>query len=206
VKPSEFLEILKSRRSVRKFLPEPVNEGDLKKMICAASWAPSGTNKQNWGFIVARSAEVRKKMKEAVEMELSETSGRISLPEAKNVFTAYALNFTFFGDAPAVIAVVKKPYESVTQKIMKRYKLEPPKTYANVQGPAAAIENLLLMAHALGYGTCWMTGPLIAKGRLEKILGIEPPDELLALVPVGRPAQSPKPPARKEISDITGYL
>ena len=74
---SEFLEVLRSRRSVRKFLPEPVPGNDLEKIIYAASLAPSGTNKQNWGFVVARSGEVRHKMKEAVETETATALTRI---------------------------------------------------------------------------------------------------------------------------------
>ena len=204
--PDEFLNIIKSRRSVRKFLPDAVPESDIEKMITAASWAPSGTNRQNWGFIVAVSADVRKAMRNAVESTLKEAAGKIEMADAKNVFAAYAANFTFFSEAPSVIAVVKKPYESVTQKILTRYNIEITKTSADVQGPSAAVENLLLMAHALGYGACWMTGPLIAKEKLEGILGISPPDELMALVPVGRPAGEHKPPARKGAGEITRYL
>lgn len=156
----EFLEILKSRRSIRKFLPDPVPAGDIEKIITAASWAPSGTNMQNWEFVIATSNEIKKSMKDAVESELAEVSEKISLAEAKNVFKTYSLNFTFFNEAPVVIAVIKKPYVSITQKIMKRYNIQVSKTSADVQGPSAAIENLILMAHVLGYGACWMTGPL----------------------------------------------
>jgi len=202
----EFLDVLRSRRSVRSFLSDPVPQSDIEKIITAAAWAPSGTNKQNWGFILAVSEGVRKAMKDAVAAALAEAAGRVSLADAKNVFNAYAANFTFFVDAPVVVAVVKMPYESITQKIMKRYDIKGTKTTADVQGPSAAVQNLLLAAHSMGYGACWMTGPLIAKEKLELVLGISPPDELMALVPVGRPALMPDAPPRKGISEITRYL
>jgi nitroreductase len=206
MKSGEFLNILKTRRSVRRFLPDLVPKSHIEMMITAASWAPSGTNKQNWEFIVVDSKQTREKMKDAVESFVRESAGRIMLTDAKKAFQSYALHFSFFGEAPLVIAVVKKPYESAAQKILTRYKILAAKSSAGEQGPAAAIENLLLMAHILGYGACWMTGPLIARNELENILGITSPDELMAIVPIGLPAEVPKPTKRKAISEFTRYL
>jgi nitroreductase len=202
----EFLEILKSRRSIRKFMPDPVPAADVEKIITAASWAPSGTNKQNWSFVVVTTAEIKKAMKEAVEAELAAVSEKINLSDARNVFKTYSLNFTFFNEAPVVIAVIKKPYNSITQKILNRYKIYRPEPSTDVQGPSAAIQNLMLMAHVLGYGTCWMTGPLIARERLEKLLGVSSPDELMAVIPLGRPAHAPDHPPKKHLPDITRHM
>lgn len=65
--------------------------------------------------------------------------------------------------------------------------------YPGLQSVSAAIQNLLLVAHSLGYGTCWMTGPLVAYRELEEILGVDAPWELVALVPLGVPAASSLP-------------
>ena len=203
---NKFLEILKSRRSIRKFLPDQVPKSDIEKIITAASWAPSGTNMQNWEFVVVISAEIKKAMKDAVETEISEASEKIGLADARNVFRTYSLNFTFFNEAPVVVAVIKKPYDSVTQRILQRYKITISKTTADVQGPSAAIQNLMLMAHVLGYGTCWMTGPLIAREKLERILDISLPDELMALIPIGKPAHPMSHPPKKPLPDILRYL
>jgi nitroreductase len=62
---------------------------------------------------------------------------------------------------------------------------------------AAAIENLLLCAHALGLGACWMTGPLVAAEALAAILEVPRGWTLSALVPVGRPAERPATPPRR---------
>lgn len=207
MKPEEFLEILKSRRSVREFLPDPVKRADIEIMLSAAASAPSGTNRQNWEFVVVESDKVKKAMRQAVDSELEEAARKIGLPDAKAVFKSYTSNFTFFDGAPLVIAAVKKPYVSVTAKIFKRYNIEHgTATSSDVQGPAAAVENLILMAHCLGYGSCWMTGPLIAGRKLEEILGIEAPDQLMALIPVGRPSGPVKDPGKKAISDISRYI
>ncbi|MHB9154265.1 MAG: nitroreductase family protein [Endomicrobiales bacterium] len=204
----EFLEVLRNRRSVRKFQSAPVPREDIERIITAASWAPSGTNHQNWHFTVVQSGHVRKEMADAVVKEVEDIASRVTLPQAQQGLRAYMNYFTFFSQAPVVIAVIKKPYNSVTQRIFLRYNLADRfSTSTDVQGPSAAIQNLVLMAHALGYGTCWMTGPLVARVPLEKILKVEPPDELMALIPLGKPAHvSPAPPRRKKLKEITAYL
>lgn len=207
MKAGEFLEILRSRRSVRHFLPDPVPQEDIEKILTAASWAPSGTNHQNWHFIVVRSDDVKKAMAGAVTSEVDEMAKEITFSQAQAGFRAYTNFFTFFKHAPVVIAAVKKPYDSVTQKIFARYNLtERFRSSTDVQGPSASVQNLVLMAHVLGYGTCWMTGPLVAKEKLEKLLKIAPPDELMALVPLGKPSHVSGATRRKKIGDITEYL
>jgi len=46
-----FLELAKKRRSIRKFRPDPVADGDIDKIIEAARWAPSGFNMQPWEYL-----------------------------------------------------------------------------------------------------------------------------------------------------------
>jgi nitroreductase len=203
----EFLEVLRTRRSVRKFLPDPIPEEDIEKIITAASWAPSGTNHQNWHFIVIRTDAIKMKMAQVITEDVAEMAKSITFSQAQKGFLAYTNFFTFFNKAPVVIAVVKKPYNSVTDRIFSRYNLAAQFTSTTaVQGPAAAIQNLVLMAHALGYGTCWMTGPLVAKKRLEETLSINNPDELMALIPLGKPAHIAGAPHRKKLKEIIAYI
>jgi len=58
------LEAIESRRSVRKYKPEAIPDGDLKKILTAAQLAPSAGNKQPWRFVVVRDPETRKKLGE----------------------------------------------------------------------------------------------------------------------------------------------
>ena len=55
----EFLEFLKSRRSIRKYSDEPVSDGAVEMLLEAARWAPSGTNNQPWRFVVVRDQKVK---------------------------------------------------------------------------------------------------------------------------------------------------
>lgn len=60
----KVLEAIKTRRSVRKYKPEPVPDGDLKKILEAAQLAPSAGNRQPWRFVVVRDPETKKKLGE----------------------------------------------------------------------------------------------------------------------------------------------
>ena len=204
--PDNAMELIKGRRSVRSYTSEPVSRDDIEHMVTAASWAPSGSNSQNWRFIAVTSPEIIRSMAQSVHETVEGLKGKIPSPRAVKEFTAYSSYYAFFGKAPLVFAIVGKPYESLAGRIFERYDLM--KNYssgAELQGPSAAIQNLLLMAHALGYGSCWMTGPMVARDPLEKILDIQLPDRLVALVPVGRPAALPQAPPRKPLEELLTY-
>jgi nitroreductase len=119
---------------------------------------------------------------------------------------------TFFADAPLVIAVVRRPYSSVIARAVEGASLSAAdinamRGYPDVQSIGAAIEHLLLAATELGYGSCWLSGPLIAREALEPLLGVTPPDQLAALVTIGVPAA---PPAaghdRRPVDEILQFL
>ena len=201
----DFWDVICARRSVRAFAKQDVSDTDIKKLLQAAHIAPSGSNQKNWHFIVVKSGEVKSKMKQAVIDRVEGLIGKMNSAKAKSEFRGYSQYFTFFTDASCVIAVVMKPYDSTSGRILKMY--EKNTTYsstAGLQGVAAAIENMLLAAAALGLGGCWMTGPLIAKEALERILKVEPPNELLAIVPIGYPKDTPKP--HKLPEDLSGAM
>ena len=61
---SDVLELLKSRRSIRKYTDQPVEEEKIQKCLEAAQWAPSASNKQPWEFLIVTDEDVRKKLSE----------------------------------------------------------------------------------------------------------------------------------------------
>lgn len=207
----DAIECLKTRRSTRRFKDEPVKYEDLKTMLDCARLAPSGTNMQNWHFVVIRSKDVMLRMKQAVEQSTGDILIREEYGSARDKIAQISRFFTFFPNAPVVIAVLIDPRETFFEEISKqtgsdRYLAVKRSGFSTASGVAAAIENLLLAAHALGYGGCWMTGPLLAKHEIEQILGIKPPFELMALIPVGVPAKVPRVPERKSIEEITTWI
>ncbi len=190
----DFWKVLRIRRSVREFSKRLIPDNIIDSVIEAASLAPSGSNQQNWYFIIVKNNDIKEKLKKAVADRIEELASNMESNTAKKNFISHGKYFTFFSEAPVVVACVMKPYDSLTARLLKRYDKNSIYTStAGIQSVAAAIENMLLAAASLGLGACWMTGPLIAKTSLEAILDIKPPDELLALVPIGFPKRPPVP-------------
>lgn len=207
----ELIEAIRKRRSIRKFKLDKIPKGDIYDIICAATLAPSAHNKQMWRFIAISNKEVLKEMKKAIIKEIEEIS---SWPEVKEVETkikGMRVYSTFFVKAPLVFAVLVKPYHSLVDELLKLERLKKGQvkllhSHIEIQSVAAAVENLLLAATEKGYGTCWMCGPLIAAPALEKVLKIEEPWKLMALIPVGIPNQELKPKTVKKIDEVLEFI
>ena len=85
----EFEKIIRERRSIRKFRPDPVPEKTILELVELASWAPSAGNRQDWFFSVARSPELIRKMADLVKEKwqriISENSSSGRFSKARRV-------------------------------------------------------------------------------------------------------------------------
>jgi nitroreductase len=122
----DFLDLLKSRRSIRQYTSAPVEKQKLDTILEAAKWAPSAGNAQARDLILISDKEIKEKLAEA----------------------AFGQNFV--SEAPVVIVVCANRGRSA-----KRYGLRGESLYS-VQDATAAVQNMLLMAHSLGLATCWV--------------------------------------------------
>jgi len=197
----ELAEIIKSRRSIRKFTDADVPDEIIQKLAEAARWAPSPTNRQGTEIIVIRNRDLKDKMAEVVKQSINELETKVPNEDALQTLRDYGNYFTFFKEAPVVLVITYRPKQSITG-ILTGSSGKPRDYIADISGTAAAIQNILLTAHSLGYGTCWMTGPLIAEEPLADLLEIRPPRRLAAIVPLGIPAEQPEAPKRKDIDSI----
>lgn len=176
----EYFDLVKTRRSIRRYKDEPVLKGDILKVLDAANWAPSAMNLQPWEFIVVSGeslqplAESFKSIVERFVSTFTEDGDVISSDD----FINYASNF---GGAPVIIVVLTEVSEESNVK----------KSY--LESASAAMENLVLAAADLGLGACWMTGPLRDEESLRQILDISPDKELVAVTPLGYPEEVPRP-------------
>jgi len=197
-------EAIKIRRSIRKFAPDDVSDEMITQMLEAARLAPSASNRQPWRFLVVRDKEVRKELR------------RICLEQR------------FIEEAPVVIVCFGdlKRYSMEARK-MRRQEFTDSGVLATLSGRFAdpefrayqdslpvppceelltpliantyiAIEHLVLMAAALGLGTCWVGGFTDAS-ELNRLFGLA--DNLIpvAVVPVGYPAGE-IPPQRPRLN------
>ena len=183
----EFKEVLSKRVSIRAFKDEEVPTQVLEELVLRAGLAPSINNSQPWKFIAIKNKEILLTMSELVHKKIREM---FPTETDENVVNTVDKFSTFFGNAPAVIAVLNKPYENRLRN------------YPNVQTIGAAIEHIILSAFDLGYGSCWLTGLLIARDEIENLLGIEEPYNLAACVAIGKPTGYVNPKAKKPLSEI----
>jgi nitroreductase len=187
---------IKTRKSIRKFKKEDVDISRITKIIEIASNSPSGGNSQNWFVYIIKNKDVMGRMRNEVEKIYKTLIGK----DAPGVYT-------FFNDAPVVLAVVEKPYIGSIDNILE--KTDKDRNYVRkfivnpgLQSVSSFITHILLLCHNEGLGACWMTGPLIAKEEMEDILGIKSPDNLVALIPIGKPVERNSKTPRKNVSEI----
>ncbi len=188
----DVFEAIRGRWSCRKFSSEPIAEDELNLILEAATWAPSPANNQPWEFIVVSSAGLKQKIfREAQErkQELFEKSGWKWL-------NAYQVGFLL--EAPIILAVVGNPKLAGADLFMEGRG----ESYAHAC--AAAIQNILLSAHALGLGSLWFT--LFDRRALREILEIEEGKDPIALVCLGKAAADPIKTHRKPVKEKVRYL
>lgn len=203
----EIMEAIRTRRTVREYEQNPVPMEHIRFIVEAARWAPSGWNKQARKFIVVRDPQLKTQMVEEVLKKVDEI---LTWPAGKRKeawIKSRLHGITVFKGAPVAIAVLYHEYLDPIEKILiaqgfsfeERFKL---KAAPVIQSVAASIQNMLLAATSLGYGTCYGTGCLIAREGIERVLGINPPWRLAAIVPVGVPKNYPKAKKRKSLQEI----
>ena len=198
-----LLELIRQRRSIRRFSDRAVGREDIARLLEAARWAPSNHNRQPWKFLVIEDKQQITQLAETIRQGLSEKLK--SLPEAAAAyagkFTHYA---TFFSNAPVLLVVLHKQPVSVSAPLLAGLK-NPDLVSGEPLSVAMAVQNLLLAAQALGLGTCVLTGPLLVRDALAGALDLPACHDLTCLVALGHPAESPVPPRRKTIEQIVEF-
>ena len=209
---AELAELIKSRRSIRVWQDKPVPEELLLQAIELATWAPNGGNQQNWRFYVILNKDVLKALGDAEGAGFDYLASWPEMAQAGFAPKPGAPKPQTLSRAKAIIAVaVKKSRGPFDPVIEERAKADPKaaqmlqwsQTIASrIQSAASAIAYLLLVLHQMGLGGVWMTGPLPqSKGEIEKILNVPEEMDIIAVIPVGYPAESPTK-NRKPVSEV----
>ena len=176
----ELQEAILKRRSVRKFTEDVVTDEELRQIFEAVRWAPSWANTQAWEFIVVRD----KALMEKITGTYSEKN-----PAKKCSLSASAL----------IVACAKTGISGCyggkeVTAIQNWYMFD----------LGMAVQTLCLKAHELGLGT--VVVGLMDHEACKKILAVGEGRKVVAVIPIGRPAVSPKEgPPRKSVSEIV-YL
>lgn len=212
----DLKEVIKTRRSIRKWQERDVPTDLILEAIGLATWAPSGGNFQPWRFYVVKNRELINRMADVVQEKQALMA---SWPEAEaysETMKRYQAVAPFFRAAPVVIGVAMGAYQSEADKVLRRRRESDPaaaemirnraEISSRTQAIAGATAYLLLALHSLGLGACWMAGPMLARKEIERILGVPSHLELFSLVPVGYPAEDPPALPRRPLEEVVEVL
>ncbi|HXF63142.1 MAG TPA: nitroreductase family protein [Caldilineaceae bacterium] len=179
-------QVIRARRSVRRYQSRPIERAVLERLLEAASWAPSAHNRQPWRFCVTDRAETKEALSAAMaarwRADLS-ADGVDPLEIERRVTVSHA---RLTGAAALVVA-------SLSMEEMDSYpdavRAQAEWTMA-VQSVALACQNLLLAAHAHGLGACWMCAPLFVGDLVREALALPAHWQPQALITLGYPAET----------------
>ena len=170
-----------NRRSIRKFLSKPVEAEKIHAVLEAAQWAPSGNNMQPARFIVVRDQDIRYALCQADHSQ------------------------TWMMAAPVFIVVVADLLSRVApESTCKIDELSPEwEVKRIIRDSAIATGYLLLEVENQGLGACW-TG-FFSQEDVRPVLGLPEDKFVVAIIPIGYPAENPNPRMRKSLDEIVRY-
>jgi nitroreductase len=196
-KSPEFIEqfesLVRERRSIRKYKPDPVPHELIDKILETGCWAPSGKNFQNWRFFVVTG----KKRDDYLKYSQKSWLGIKDYLHQKLKPSLYQFTERFFytlGDAPVIVFCYSKNDPN------ERY-------HTSIGGAYMAVQTILLAAQAHGLGTCPMGAPLEIRDEVDAFIGKEKVEglELLCAITMGWPDHKP-PAAPRQMEDRINWL
>jgi nitroreductase len=141
VMENQVLEVIRKRRSIRRYRPEQINDDELAQIIEAGRLAPSGGNNQTNHFVVIQNEEVLNQLKELAAAEFSKM--KVTEDTYKSLKSAILLSkkgsYDFTYHAPTFVVVANK------------------RGYGNAMADCAvALENMMIAATSINIGSCWV--------------------------------------------------
>ena len=203
VNQNEVIKNIMERRSIRNYKDETVDKEILKQIIQAGRYAPSAKNRQPWKFIVITkkdliqelSSQIKTELKKLLKKRIIKKLFHKELRERETLdflaVTAFSKEDVIFYNAPALVLILTED-----------------KLFYD-ESCACCAENMMLAAHSLGVGSCWIgfaSALGLNKQTMEKI-GVPEKHHISAAIVFGYPKKKTKnPPMRKVYSDIIKWI
>jgi nitroreductase len=205
----DFLQLVRNRRCIRNFKPDPVPDELIDKILEAARWAMSGGNAQPWEFIVIKDPQMKKKIGELYEAYWKSIyaweTGRAEDLRHQG-FTTLPTGIPGFANAPVVIAVCADP-RTLFSTVLIAYMCDgeggPKGTF--LKNVANATFMLQLATAACGLSSQWVSTDRSWMGGLKEVLDVPDPLEIHTLVPIGYPAYKKPAPFRRKLKEIVHH-
>jgi nitroreductase len=206
----EFFAVVDTQRALRRFLPDPVPAAAIRRVLEAATRAPSARGAEPWNFVVVQDPELRAAIARGYQRAWDEGRRRTAATEGDADIAArphYAGMMRAAGALARELAAV--PVLVVC--CLDAAQLGP------IAGPAGelrspvaawasifpAVQNLMLAARALGLGTTLTTLHVAFEAELRALLAIPPAVHVAAVVPLGFPRDRFGPTTRKPVAEVT---
>lgn len=172
---------IESRRSVRKYRAQEVEQGKILRLLESARLAPSGSNTQPWRFIIVRSPETKSRLAAA-------DHGQTWMLSAPVFIVCIADLCSRIKDTAGVRLDEQSPEEELKQII---------------RDTAIAMEHILLEAQAQGLSTCWTAW--FQQEAVRSVLHLPGDKYVCGIITVGYGDEIPEPRPRKALEDIVRY-
>ena len=183
----DVFEAIHNRHSQGKVKPDPVPRELIERLLDAAVQAPNHYKVRPWRFVVVM-GDGRNRLGDVMAASQQERQPGFPI-EAFDKCREVPLR------APVVIAVgVDKPGEAKVLEI------------ENIAAAAAAVQNLLLAAYAVGLGAKWRTGEWARDNKVKEFLGFEADQHLIGFIYIGYPEFASEPPPRPSFEDRTVWM
>lgn len=189
---------LRTRRSIRRFKPDPVPDSVIEKILLTSTFAPSAHHRQPWRFVVLKDTGLRLNLAEAMAVEFERDLTADGHPP-ETIQAQIKRSKDRITSAPIIILLCLDMSEMDVYPDKKRKQAEFRMT---VQSVANAGMQLLLAAHAEGLGSVWVCSPLFAQEAIQKTLSLPESWEPQAMYFLGYPMDIPAPRERKPLSEI----
>jgi nitroreductase len=189
---SDFYEVVHSQRACRRFLPDPVPDEVIERILTAATRAPSAENSQPWRFVVVTDPAQRSAIA-AAATQVWERGARDHVADhmSETILADVDASMSGGGMAAAPVIIVVCADETATF----------PAALASSIWPC--VQNLLLAATVEGLGSTLTTMAALAPGALPRILDLPEHISAVAVIPVGRPAKPLGRGTRRPVAEVT---
>ena len=194
-----LIEIIGSTRAMRRLKPDPVPDELVRKILEAGVCAATGGNNQRWRFMVVKDRSIKEQVQKWYQKAFDEVVGpryRNSEPPPGSSPGRYrrqhdAVEYLteHYHEAPVWIVACQDDGEAAPSR----------SSGASIY---PAVQNMLLMARALGLGATLTTRHLRHEREVEEILGLPPGVHSYAILPIGYPMGNFGPVRRGPLSDV----
>ncbi len=180
-----LLDLIRTRRSIRRYTRDAVPADVVEQLLTAATWAPSAHNRQPWRFVVIADGQTRHRLAAVMGDQLRRdlaADGRSPEFIERDVGRSFAR----LTGAPLLILINLTMADMDIYPDERRARNE---AVMATQSTAMAGQNLLLAAHALGLGACWVCAPLFCPTIVRETLDLPADWQPQGLITLGYPAE-----------------